>query len=161
MIRCHSLGNFQGDSLNADHTVIAEPKHFVGHGSPEGGTNTSPVHNGERELRMVMLRPFELAIREGHAMGVMAAYHEIDGIPIGSREGDEVAQLYIREDVSTVETPRRSLAGFSRIHLKPQETKTVVFRIPPKQLAVWNAEGKWAVEMGNYTAWAGGSSVAP
>lgn len=72
----------QGDSLNTDHTVVAEPKHFVAHGSPEGGTNTSPVHMGERELRMVMLRGFEPAIREGHAMGVMAAYHEIDGIPI-------------------------------------------------------------------------------
>jgi beta-glucosidase len=72
----------QGDSLQSDHTVAAEPKHFVGHGSPEGGTNTSPVHIGERELRSVMLKSFEPAIRDGHAMGVMAAYHEIDGIPI-------------------------------------------------------------------------------
>lgn len=72
----------QGDSLNTDHTVVAEPKHFAGHGSPEGGTNTSPVHIGERELRMTMLRGFEPALRQGHAMGVMAAYHEIDGIPI-------------------------------------------------------------------------------
>jgi beta-glucosidase len=72
----------QGDSLNSDHTVVAEPKHFVAHGSPEGGTNTSPVHMGGRELRMVMLRGFEPAIRQGHAMGVMAAYHEIDGIAI-------------------------------------------------------------------------------
>lgn len=72
----------QGESLNTDHTVVAEPKHFVAHGSPEGGTNTSPVHMGERELRMVMLRGFEPAIRQGHAMGVMAAYHEIDGIPV-------------------------------------------------------------------------------
>lgn len=72
----------QGDSLQSDHTVIAEPKHFVGHGSPEGGTNTSPVHIGERELRTVMLKSFEPAIRNGLAMGVMAAYHEIDGIPI-------------------------------------------------------------------------------
>lgn len=72
----------QGESLDTDHTVVAEPKHFVGHGSPEGGTNTSPVHIGERELQMVMLRSFEPAIREGHAMGVMAAYHEIDGIPM-------------------------------------------------------------------------------
>jgi beta-glucosidase len=83
----------------------------------------------------------------------------VDVTNTGSREGDEVAQLYIREDVSSVETPRRSLAGFSRIHLKPQETKTVTFRIPPKQLAVWNAEGKWAVESGDYTVWAGGSSL--
>jgi beta-glucosidase len=84
----------------------------------------------------------------------------VDVTNTGSREGDEVAQLYIREDVSSVETPRRSLAGFSRIHLKPQETKAVAFRIPPKQLAVWTAEEKWAVEGGNYTVWAGGSSVA-
>lgn len=72
----------QGESLASDHTVVAEPKHFAGHGSPEGGTNTSPVHMGERELRTMMLRGFEPAIRQGHAMGVMAAYHEIDGIPI-------------------------------------------------------------------------------
>ncbi len=72
----------QGDSLASDHTVITEPKHFAAHGSPEGGSNTSPVHIGERELRTVMLKSFEPAIREGHAMGVMAAYHEIDGIPV-------------------------------------------------------------------------------
>ncbi len=74
----------QGESLSSDHSVIAEPKHFVGHGSPESGLNTSPVHIGERELRTIMLKSFEPAIRQGHAMGVMAAYHEIDGIPVVS-----------------------------------------------------------------------------
>ncbi len=72
----------QGKTLNSEQSVVSEPKHFAGHGSPEGGTNTSPVHMGERELRSVMLRGFEPAIRDGKAMGVMAAYHEIDGIPI-------------------------------------------------------------------------------
>jgi beta-glucosidase len=72
----------QGDSLGSDHTVVAEPKHFAGHGSPEGGTNMSPVHIGERELRSVMLKSFEPAFREGHAMAAMAAYHEIDGVPV-------------------------------------------------------------------------------
>ena len=86
----------QGDSLASDHTVIAEPKHFVGHGSPEGGTNTSPVHIGERELRSVMLKSFEPAIRDGHAMGVMAAYHEIDGVPVA---GDpHVLKTILRDD---------------------------------------------------------------
>jgi beta-glucosidase len=74
----------QGENLNSDHSVVSEPKHFAGHGSPEGGTNTSPVHIGERELRSVMLKSFEPAFRDGKAMGVMAAYHEIDGIPITS-----------------------------------------------------------------------------
>lgn len=72
----------QGSSFSTDHTLVAEPKHFAGHGSPEGGTNTSPVHIGERELRSVMLKSFEPAFREGHAMATMAAYHEIDGIPV-------------------------------------------------------------------------------
>jgi beta-glucosidase len=71
----------QGQSLASDRTVIAEPKHFAGHGSPEGGLNAAPVHIGERELRSTMLKSFEPAIRLGHAGAVMAAYHEIDGIP--------------------------------------------------------------------------------
>ncbi len=71
----------QGDSLDTNHTCIAEPKHFAGHGSPESGLNTSPVHAGEREVRSVMLKSFEPAVREGHAMSIMAAYHDIDGVP--------------------------------------------------------------------------------
>ncbi len=84
----------------------------------------------------------------------------VDVTNIGDRSGDEVAQLYIREDVTSVETPDRSLAGFSRIHLRPQESKTVTFEIPQSQLAVWNAEGKWVIESGQFTVWAGGSSQA-
>ncbi len=76
----------QGDSLATDHTVVAEPKHFAGHGSPESGLNTSPVHMGERELRTIMLKAFEPAFREGHAGSVMAAYHEIDGVPVAADE---------------------------------------------------------------------------
>ncbi len=86
----------QGESLYSNATVVAEPKHFVGHGSPEGGTNTSPVHIGERELRTVMLKSFEPAIREAHAMGVMAAYHEIDGIPI--TEDPYVLKTILRQE---------------------------------------------------------------
>lgn len=70
----------QGDSLNSDHTVIADPKHFAAHGSPESGVNVSPVHAGEREVRTIMLKSFEPAIRDGHAMSVMVAYHSLDGI---------------------------------------------------------------------------------
>lgn len=71
----------QGESFNTDHTVIAEPKHFAGHGSPEGGINTSPVHVGEREVRSIMLKSFEPAVRTGKVMGIMAAYHDLDGVP--------------------------------------------------------------------------------
>ena len=72
----------QGKSLADDNAVIAEPKHFAGHGSPESGLNTAPVHVGEREMRSLMLKSFEPAVREGKAMGIMAAYHDIDGLPV-------------------------------------------------------------------------------
>jgi beta-glucosidase len=78
----------------------------------------------------------------------------------GERAGDEVAQLYLRQDTSSVETPERALKGFERIHLMPHETKTVHFSISQRELEIWNAQGKWVVEPGKFTLWAGGSSQA-
>jgi beta-glucosidase len=71
----------QGASLNSEDAVIAEPKHFAIHGIPEAGSNTSPVSIGEREARSTFLYVFEKAVRDGGAMGIMAAYHDLDGIP--------------------------------------------------------------------------------
>ncbi|MDD5603128.1 MAG: glycoside hydrolase family 3 N-terminal domain-containing protein [Eubacteriales bacterium] len=64
------------------HGVAACPKHYVAHGTPENGINMAPVHAGERELREVMLVPFEAAFIEGGAMCVMPAYSELDGVPV-------------------------------------------------------------------------------
>jgi beta-glucosidase len=58
------------------------------------------------------------------ADGDTGLYVTVDVTDTGDLEGDEVAQLHVREDVTSVETPRRSLKGFSRIHLMPQQTKT-------------------------------------
>jgi len=84
----------------------------------------------------------------------------IDVTNTGDREGDEVAQLYLRENTTSVETPARALQGFSRIHLKPHETRSVAFHVPQTNLAIWNTESQWAVEPGDFTVWAGGSSLA-
>lgn len=61
--------------------VLTCVKHFAGHGAPEAGMNGSPLRAGEREMREQHLVPFEAAIRDAGAGAVMAAYHEIDGIP--------------------------------------------------------------------------------
>ena len=71
----------QGNNLAQHHTVIAEPKHFAVHSIPEAGSNIAPVFIGEREARSTFFYPFEKAVREGKAKGIMAAYHEIDGVP--------------------------------------------------------------------------------
>jgi beta-glucosidase len=75
------IKGMQGNSLKDPDAVAAEPKHFGVHGIPEGGSNTGSVFIGEREARSTHLYVFEKAIREAHARGVMAAYHDIDGIP--------------------------------------------------------------------------------
>jgi beta-glucosidase len=71
----------QGTDLARPDAVIAEPKHFAVHSVPEAGSNTGPVFVGEREARSTFMFPFEKAVREGGAKGIMAAYHELDGIP--------------------------------------------------------------------------------
>lgn len=71
----------QGENLSDPDAVVAEPKHFALHGSPESGSNTAPVFIGEREARSTGLYVFEKAVKEAGAKGIMAAYHEMDGIP--------------------------------------------------------------------------------
>jgi beta-glucosidase len=83
----------------------------------------------------------------------------VDVTNTGALAGDEVSQLYIREDVSSVETPIKALKGFLRVHLKAGETRTVTFHVAQNQLAVWNTKRQWAIEPGEYTVMVGGSSV--
>lgn len=64
--------------------IAATLKHFLSHGIPEGGMNWAPVHVGARELREVHAAPFKAAIQFADAATVMNAYHEVDGIPVGS-----------------------------------------------------------------------------
>ena len=61
--------------------VLATTKHFAAHSQPEGGINGAPVSVTERTLRGEFFVPFEAAIGEAHVGAVMAAYHEIDGVP--------------------------------------------------------------------------------
>ncbi|KRC95841.1 MULTISPECIES: glycoside hydrolase family 3 N-terminal domain-containing protein [unclassified Streptomyces] len=61
--------------------VVATLKHFAGYASSAGARNLAPVRAGTREFADVTLPPFEMALREGGARSVMAAYTERDGIP--------------------------------------------------------------------------------
>ena len=76
----------------------------------------------------------------------------------GKRAGDEVVQLYTRDILSSVTTYEKNLAGFERIHLKPGESKEVVFTLDRKHLELLNADMKWTVEPGEFAIMAGASS---
>ena len=76
----------------------------------------------------------------------------------GKRAGDEVVQLYTRDILSSVTTYEKNLAGFERIHLKPGESKEIVFTLDRKHLELLNADMKWTVEPGEFAIMVGASS---
>jgi len=76
----------------------------------------------------------------------------------GFREGDEVVQLYIRDEVASVTRPVKELKGFKKIHLKPGETKTIEFVITSDMLSFFNQTMEKIIEPGKFKVFIGGSS---
>ncbi|MDL2320572.1 glycoside hydrolase family 3 C-terminal domain-containing protein [Alistipes sp. OttesenSCG-928-B03] len=76
----------------------------------------------------------------------------------GSRAGDEVVQLYVRDKVSSVTTYDSNLRGFERIHLRSGEAKTVEFRLAPADLQLIDRNWQWVVEPGEFEIMVGASS---
>jgi len=83
----------------------------------------------------------------------------VDVTNTGTRAGDEVAQLYIRDAVSLATRPVKELRGFRRVPLQPGETRTVTFEIGPEQLAYHGPDMKRVVEPGQFEVMVGGNSV--
>jgi beta-glucosidase len=76
----------------------------------------------------------------------------------GSRRGDQVVQLYLKDVVSSVTTYESVLRGFERISLSPGETKTVKFTLHPDDLAILDKNMNWTVEPGKFVVMIGNSS---
>ena len=78
----------------------------------------------------------------------------------GKRAGDEVVQLYVKHLNSAVQRPFKELKDFTRIHLAPQEQKTVKLSLPASRLAYWDAKtDRWGVEKDRIEIAVGGSST--
>ena len=82
----------------------------------------------------------------------------VDVTNSGGREGDEVAELYIHQRVASVTRPVMELRGFQRLGLKPGETKTVQFKLTPRDLQMLNQDMHWVVEPGVFDVMVGPSS---
>lgn len=77
----------------------------------------------------------------------------------GPYDGDEVVQLYIRDEYGSVTRPVKELKAFRRISLKNGESAKVGFDITPEMLKCWGADEKWSVEPGDFTVLIGSSSA--
>ena len=77
----------------------------------------------------------------------------------GSREADEVAQLYVHRLNPSVEWPYKELKAFDRVTLKGGETKKITLKVPVKDLCYWNeATKQWTLDKGNILLLLGSSS---
>ena len=76
----------------------------------------------------------------------------------GKIAGDEVVQLYLHDEVSSVTTYVKVLRGFERIHLQPGEEKVVDFVLTPQDMGLWNKDNHFIVEPGTFAVMVGSSS---
>lgn len=77
----------------------------------------------------------------------------------GETKGDEVVQLYLRDEVSSVTVYTKVLRGFERISLQPGEEQTVHFTLHPQDLGLWDKHMDFRVEPGSFKVMIGASSA--
>lgn len=82
----------------------------------------------------------------------------VDVTNTGHLAGDEVVQLYLSDQVSSVVTYESRLRGFERIRLEPKTTKTVRFILQPEDLKLFDRHMQWVVEPGKFEVRIGASS---
>ena len=76
----------------------------------------------------------------------------------GNRAGDEVAQIYLRDQVASVARPVQALKGFERIHLEPGASKIIKLTLLPEDFEMLNAKMQTVIEPGDFTIMVGSSS---
>jgi beta-glucosidase len=157
-----------GDCNPSGHLAITFPRsagqvqlNFPAHpGSQarDGGQVTGPLFPFGHGLSYTTFQYANLRIspeRPG-ASGEFAVSCEITNT--GARTGDEVVQLYLRDDYSSVTTYEKELRGFERVSLAPGETKPASFTLTSRHLQLYDRNGHWTVEPGRFTVMVGSSS---
>jgi beta-glucosidase len=92
-----------------------------------------------------------LAIEPGHEIEVQVTVENT-----GDRAGDEVVQLYLKDQVASVPVPVQQLVGFRRVSLEPGERQALEFTLTPRQMSLILDDGRRAIEPGTFQLFAGG-----
>jgi beta-glucosidase len=118
------------------------------------GLSYTSLRYGATEVSMNQLKASSLNAMLG-ASGVhepaLTAIAEVTNT--GSRPAEEVIQLYVRLQGTSVAQPVRALKGFRRVALAPGETKKVTFDLGPDAFAMWNDRNQFAVETAKLSVW--------
>jgi beta-glucosidase len=78
---------------------------------------------------------------------------------VGEREGEEIVQLYVKDQFASVSRPVIELKGFKKIHLKKGESEVVQFTLAAKDLAFYNQNMKFVAEPGEFRVYVGPNSA--
>ena len=153
------------------HNVGQEPLYY---NQKNTGRPSSPIHvtySGYTDAPKTALYPFGFGLSytsfeyknlklDKNTMtktGEIKASVEVSNT--GSRDGEEVVQLYIRDLVASLTRPIKELRGFQKMMIKAGETKTVHFTINAETLHFYSVNKKWEVEPGDFHVWIGGDST--
>lgn len=77
----------------------------------------------------------------------------------GSVAGEEVVQLYLRDELASVARPLKELKAFQRVRLASGETKQLAFLVTPEMLRIWDINMKQVIEPGAFRLMIGSSSI--
>lgn len=121
-------------------------------------STTEPLYHFGHGLSYTTFAYSDLKLEKSKIKANEATIVTVDVKNTGNRKGDEVAQMYIRDEVSSVTRPVKELKGFQRITLNPGETKTVTFELTTANLQFYDREMKRVVEPGMFTIMVGGNS---
>jgi beta-glucosidase len=136
------------------HTRSHEPENQAQRYWDEESTPLFPFGHGLSYTRFEYGEP--AVERDGDTFNV-----SVDVTNVGSREGDEVVQLYIHQRYGSAARPVRELKGFRRVGLRPGETRRLQFALGPAELRYWNAaERDWVIDAATFDVWVGGDSTA-
>ena len=127
---------FHGDYTDSPATPLFPFGHGLGY--------TAFAYDQLRVRGASTCEPIEVSVRVANA---------------GTRAGDEVIQLYVRDEVASVARPDRQLVGFAWVSLAPGERRTVHFTVHPSRLAFYDPEMRFVTEPGVLTFMVGASSA--
>jgi len=83
----------------------------------------------------------------------------VDVTNTGKVDGEEVVQMYVRDNISSYTRPVKELKGYKRVFIKAGETKTVSLEIDVESLAMYDRDYNFVVEPGDFTIMTGSSSA--
>jgi beta-glucosidase len=121
-------------------------------------TDNKPLYSFGHGLSYSKFEYSDLQVSAAETPGAVQAKVRFKVKNTSSRAGDEVAQLYLSDDVSSVVTPNKQLKKFQRLALKAGEQQEVAFDLTAEDLMLLNSSMKWVVEPGSFTVLLGASS---